>query len=66
MYPFGVGRSDDRLRGWSDDVRLVKLAGGNKRAIGAWFQAVMGYDRAFFGETLNMFGFFFEKAYWDQ
>ena len=66
LDPFGEHGPDDGFGGGADDEGFFEFTGGDEFAFGVDFQAVVGDDGAFFGETFDVLGFFFEKAYGDE
>ena len=65
LDPAGVGGTDDGLGGRTDNERLVQFPGRHQFTV-LLLEPVMGDDRTFLGESLDMLRFFFEKAERDE
>ena len=63
LDPFGIGRANDRLAGWTYDQGFLKLAGRSQSTIRVWLEAMMSYHRTFFGKSLHVLSFLFKKAH---
>ena len=68
LHPLRERRADDRLRGGTNDERLLELCLGigNEPAVFAGDQAVVSDDRAFLREPLDVLGFLLEEALGDE
>ncbi len=58
--------ADDHFRSGADDERFFQLARGHEFAVGAFFEPMMRHDGAFFGKSLDVLRFFFQKAQRDE
>lgn len=69
LDPLFVGVPDDRFAGWSNDQGFLEFClwvWDEAFAVGAFGKAVVGDDRALFGEALDVVGLFIEEGLWNE